>query len=394
MGGGTGRQRAARRLVEQQSRQRALRLPQRQQPRQRQRQQRFSSSHSRSSPAGNAPRRPEPVEGRRPEPIRGARRRGVQGERQAGSGFAVSEPNSTRAAPCGRRPPADAWGSARQTNRDRSLIAVRLLLGRAASLPAAPWPAVAVAGRGVVATVSPWGAWGGGVGSGRSIRAGGRATGWRRGGRMLRPYVRARGVPATAGGRDVARSGAGPATPGPGRFARGRRAVVGRAGTPVAAVETARRAVSTPSPGGQRPAAGNAPRGGRGAMGRAGDRGWAGRRGPRWGRAGDPGAGTVRPWPPGGGGAGQGPDDGECVAAVRPWPPGGGGAGAASRRGGPVPPWPPGGRGAGRVAARSHPLPRGGCGAAGWGRRRGVVGSVYPWGAWGGGVGAASPGPP
>jgi hypothetical protein len=59
---------------------------------------------SRFSPAGNAPRRPEP--------IRGARRRGVQGERQAGSRFALSEPNSTRAAPCGRRTPADAWSGA------------------------------------------------------------------------------------------------------------------------------------------------------------------------------------------------------------------------------------------------------------------------------------------
>ena len=59
---------------------------------------------SRFSPAGNAPRRPEP--------IRGARCRGVQGERQAGSRFALSEPNSTRAAPCGRWTPADAWSGA------------------------------------------------------------------------------------------------------------------------------------------------------------------------------------------------------------------------------------------------------------------------------------------
>jgi hypothetical protein len=59
---------------------------------------------SRFSPAGNAPRRPES--------IRGARRRGVQGERQAGFRFALSEPNSTRAAPCGRRTPADAWSGA------------------------------------------------------------------------------------------------------------------------------------------------------------------------------------------------------------------------------------------------------------------------------------------
>jgi hypothetical protein len=42
----------------------------------------------------------------------GTRRRGVQGERQAGSRFALSEPNSTRAAPCGRRTPADAWSGA------------------------------------------------------------------------------------------------------------------------------------------------------------------------------------------------------------------------------------------------------------------------------------------
>ena len=252
MGGGTGRQRAARRLVEQQSRQRALRLPQRQQPRQRQRQQRFSSRHSRSSPAGNAPRRPEPVEGRRPEPIREARRRGVQGERQAGSGFAVSEPNSTRAAPCGRRPPADAWGSARQTNRDRSLIAVRLLLGRAASLPAAPWPAVAVAGRGVVATVSPWGAWGGGAGAASRCGRNRFAVGGvgRRGG--VRPKHSRRGA------RDRV-------------AARGANASALRA----------------------------CPRG-------AGDRGGAGR-GPQRGWAGDPGAGTVRPWPSGGRGAGRHP---------------------------------------------------------------------------------------
>jgi hypothetical protein len=65
---------------------------------------RLSAMVLRFSPAGNAPRRSEP--------IRGARRRGVQGERQAGSRFALSEPNSTRAAPCGRRTPADAWSGA------------------------------------------------------------------------------------------------------------------------------------------------------------------------------------------------------------------------------------------------------------------------------------------
>jgi hypothetical protein len=31
---------------------------------------------------------------------------------RSGSRFALSEPNSTCAAPCGRRPPADAWGGA------------------------------------------------------------------------------------------------------------------------------------------------------------------------------------------------------------------------------------------------------------------------------------------
>jgi hypothetical protein len=41
-----------------------------------------------------------------------AQRRGPRGERQAGSRFALSEPNSTRAAPRGRRPPAGAWSGA------------------------------------------------------------------------------------------------------------------------------------------------------------------------------------------------------------------------------------------------------------------------------------------